>query len=131
MHRFAQLVEAVAPGRPLDRETARSLARELRRAGALARATRALASRDRSRRALEQRLDEVELGRADEDEILDPEPAQHGLDATPRSVPRRPARTAESPAPRPSGPRAPQGGWGVRDGTGPALRRCHGSVPTG
>ena len=66
---------------------------------------------------------EVELGLADEDEILDPEPAQHGLDATPRSPPRRPARTAESPAPRPPGPRAPQGGWGL--GTVPA-RRCAG-----
>ena len=54
-------VEAVvraglAVGRPLDRETARTLARELRRSRALARATRALAARDRSRRALDERL---------------------------------------------------------------------------
>lgn len=43
-------------GRALDRETARTLGRELRRADALARAARALRPRDRSRRALEQRL---------------------------------------------------------------------------
>ncbi len=43
-------------GRALDRETARTLGRELRRADALARAARALRPRDRSRRALEDRL---------------------------------------------------------------------------
>ena len=43
-------------GRPLDRSTARELARELRRAKALAAATRSLAASDRSQRALEQRL---------------------------------------------------------------------------
>src|SRR5437868_13629134 len=43
-------------GRPLDRETARTLARELRRSRALARATRALRHRDLSRRALAERL---------------------------------------------------------------------------
>jgi SOS response regulatory protein OraA/RecX len=43
-------------GRALDRETARTLGRELRRADALARAARALRPRDRSRRALEVRL---------------------------------------------------------------------------
>jgi SOS response regulatory protein OraA/RecX len=43
-------------GRALDRETARTLGRELRRADALARATRVLRPRDRSRRALEERL---------------------------------------------------------------------------
>jgi SOS response regulatory protein OraA/RecX len=43
-------------GRALDRETARTLGRELRRADALARALRALAPRDRSRRALADRL---------------------------------------------------------------------------
>lgn len=43
-------------GRSLDREMARTLARELRRARALTRATRALATRDRSRRALDERL---------------------------------------------------------------------------
>jgi SOS response regulatory protein OraA/RecX len=43
-------------GRPLDRSTARELARELRRARALAQATRVLAASGRSRRELEQRL---------------------------------------------------------------------------
>jgi SOS response regulatory protein OraA/RecX len=43
-------------GRTLDRETARTLARELRRSRALARATRALRHRDLSRRALAARL---------------------------------------------------------------------------
>jgi SOS response regulatory protein OraA/RecX len=43
-------------GRPLDRFTARELAREVRRAKALTAATRSLATSDRSRRALERRL---------------------------------------------------------------------------
>ena len=43
-------------GHPLDRSTARELAREIRRAKALAAATRSLAASDRSQRALEQRL---------------------------------------------------------------------------
>lgn len=43
-------------GRALDRETARTLGRELRRAEALSRALRALTARDRSRRSLEDRL---------------------------------------------------------------------------
>jgi len=43
-------------GRPLDRSTARELAREVRRAKALAAATRSLAASDRSERALEQWL---------------------------------------------------------------------------
>jgi SOS response regulatory protein OraA/RecX len=43
-------------GRALDRETARTLGHELRRADALARAARALRPRDRSRRALDERL---------------------------------------------------------------------------
>lgn len=43
-------------GRTLDRESARTLGRELRRSGALERATRALAAHDRSRRALDERL---------------------------------------------------------------------------
>jgi SOS response regulatory protein OraA/RecX len=46
----------LAVGRPLDRGTARELAREVRRARALAAATRSLAAGDRSERALEQRL---------------------------------------------------------------------------
>jgi SOS response regulatory protein OraA/RecX len=43
-------------GRPLDRSTAREVAREIRRTKALAAATRSLAASDRSKRALEQRL---------------------------------------------------------------------------
>jgi SOS response regulatory protein OraA/RecX len=43
-------------GRALDRETARTLGRELRRADALGRALRALGPRDRSRQALADRL---------------------------------------------------------------------------
>jgi regulatory protein len=43
-------------GRPLDREAARTLGRELRRAEALAAAARALRHRDLSRRQLEERL---------------------------------------------------------------------------
>jgi SOS response regulatory protein OraA/RecX len=43
-------------GQALDRATARDLARELRRAKALGGATRALAARDRSRAALDERL---------------------------------------------------------------------------
>jgi regulatory protein len=46
----------LAVGRALDRETARALGRELRRAEALGVAVRALRHRDRSRRALEERL---------------------------------------------------------------------------
>ena len=46
----------LAVGRPLDRHTARQLARELRRARALAQATRTLATSGRSRGELEQRL---------------------------------------------------------------------------
>jgi SOS response regulatory protein OraA/RecX len=46
----------LAVGRPLERTTARELAREVRRARALAAATRSLAASDRSERALDQRL---------------------------------------------------------------------------
>jgi SOS response regulatory protein OraA/RecX len=46
-------------GRPLDRRTARDLARELRRARALAQATRLLAASGKSRRELEQRLSQA------------------------------------------------------------------------
>ncbi|MFZ0342810.1 MAG: RecX family transcriptional regulator, partial [Gaiellaceae bacterium] len=46
----------LAVGRPLDRHTARELAREVRRARALTKATRTLAVSARSRRELEQRL---------------------------------------------------------------------------
>lgn len=51
-------------GRPLDRETARALGRELRRSAALARATRALVHSDRSRSTLEQRLAAAGIGAA-------------------------------------------------------------------
>jgi regulatory protein len=46
----------LAVGRRLDRPTARELGREVRRAKAIAAATRSLAASDRSQRALEQRL---------------------------------------------------------------------------
>jgi SOS response regulatory protein OraA/RecX len=46
----------LAVGRPLDRNAARELAREVRRARALAQATRTLATSGRSRGELEQRL---------------------------------------------------------------------------
>jgi SOS response regulatory protein OraA/RecX len=57
-------------GRRLDRESARLLARELRRANALARATRALASRDRSRGELVARLDEAGVTAAAREEAI-------------------------------------------------------------
>jgi SOS response regulatory protein OraA/RecX len=46
----------LAVGQALDRPAARALARELRRAAAIGGATRALAARDRSRAALDERL---------------------------------------------------------------------------
>ena len=46
----------LAIGRPLDRQTARELGREVRRARALAAAARSLAAADHSERALEERL---------------------------------------------------------------------------
>ncbi len=69
-------VEAVvrtglAVGRTLDRETARALGRELRRADALARAARALRPRDRSRRALEERLTQAGVPALARDEALE------------------------------------------------------------
>jgi regulatory protein len=57
-------------GRRLDRESARLLARELRRANALSRATRALSARDRSRGELEARLDEAGISEAAREEAL-------------------------------------------------------------
>jgi regulatory protein len=57
-------------GRRLDRETARLLARELRRANALARATRALSARDRSRGELVARLDDAGVSEAAREEAL-------------------------------------------------------------
>jgi regulatory protein len=57
-------------GRRLDRESARLLARELRRAEALTRATRALASRDRSRGELETRLEHAGVSEATREEAL-------------------------------------------------------------
>jgi regulatory protein len=57
-------------GRRLDRESARLLARELRRANALERATRALSARDRSRGELEARLDEAGVSGTAREEAL-------------------------------------------------------------
>ncbi len=57
-------------GRRLDRPSARIVARELRRAGALSRATRALASRDRSRGELEARLDAAGFSETAREEAL-------------------------------------------------------------
>jgi SOS response regulatory protein OraA/RecX len=58
-------------GRALDRETARALGRELRRADAVARAVRALRPRDRSRRALEARLTQAGVTARARDEALE------------------------------------------------------------
>jgi len=58
-------------GRALDRETARTLGRELRRADALARAARALRPRDRSRRALQDRLTLAGVPARARDDALD------------------------------------------------------------
>jgi regulatory protein len=57
-------------GRPLDRETARRLAREVRREKALARASRALATRDRSRGELESRLAQAGVPESAREEAL-------------------------------------------------------------
>lgn len=57
-------------GRRLDRETARLLARELRRDEAVSRATRALSSRDRSRGELEARLDDAGVSEDARNEAL-------------------------------------------------------------
>ncbi len=54
----------------IDRESARLLARELRRANALSRATRALAARDRSRGELVSRLEQAGITEAARDEAL-------------------------------------------------------------
>ena len=58
-------------GRTLDRETARARGRELRRSGALARATRALAAHDRSRHALDKRLAAAGIAAEPRREALD------------------------------------------------------------
>jgi SOS response regulatory protein OraA/RecX len=60
----------LAVGRPLDRERARRLAQALRRAHAVARATRALGPRDRTRRDLEQRLTRAGVPPAAREEAL-------------------------------------------------------------
>jgi SOS response regulatory protein OraA/RecX len=57
-------------GRRLDRESVRLLARELRRANALARATRALAARDRSRGELVARLEQAGITDTARDDAL-------------------------------------------------------------
>lgn len=61
----------LAVGRVLDRETARTLGRELRRADALARAAQALRPRDRSRQSLEQRLATAGVPAAAREDALD------------------------------------------------------------
>lgn len=58
-------------GRLVDRETARTLGRELRRADALSRAARALRPRDRSRRSLEDRLTRAGVPALARDEALE------------------------------------------------------------
>jgi SOS response regulatory protein OraA/RecX len=58
-------------GRVLDRETARTLAREIRRADALDRAARALRPRDRSRQALDVRLATAGVSAAARADALD------------------------------------------------------------
>jgi SOS response regulatory protein OraA/RecX len=58
-------------GRALDRETARMLGRELRRAEALTRALRALTARDRSRRSLQDRLAAAGVAARPRQEALD------------------------------------------------------------
>ena len=58
-------------GRTLDRETARTLGRELRRADALDRAARALRPRDRSRQALDDRLATAGIPAAARGDALD------------------------------------------------------------
>lgn len=57
-------------GRRLDRDSARLLARALRRAKALDRATRALSARDRSRGELEARLDDAGISESAREEAL-------------------------------------------------------------
>jgi SOS response regulatory protein OraA/RecX len=60
----------LAVGHRLDRSTARQLAREIRRAKALAQATRTLATSGRSRRELEQRLARAGHGGTAREEAL-------------------------------------------------------------
>jgi SOS response regulatory protein OraA/RecX len=69
-------------GRRLDRESARLLARELRREKALARATRALSVRDRSRGELETRLAEAGISGTARDDALSTLQAAGLLDDT-------------------------------------------------
>jgi SOS response regulatory protein OraA/RecX len=69
-------------GRRLDRESVRLLARELRRSKALRRATRALASRDRSRGELAARLDEAGISETARDDALSSLEAAGLLDDT-------------------------------------------------
>ena len=61
----------LAVGRPLERATARELAREVRRARALTQAKRTLATSGRSRRELEQRLARAGHAGAARDEALE------------------------------------------------------------
>jgi regulatory protein len=61
----------LAVGQVLDRAAAAALARELRRARAVGSATRALAARDRSRAALDDRLAQAGVSADDRAEALD------------------------------------------------------------
>jgi SOS response regulatory protein OraA/RecX len=61
----------LAVGRPLDRTTARQLAREIRRGQALSQATRTLAATGRSRGELERRLARAGHSEAARDEALE------------------------------------------------------------
>jgi SOS response regulatory protein OraA/RecX len=61
----------LAVGRPLDRGTARQLAREIRRARALTQATRTLAATARSRGELEQRLARAGHAEAAREDVLE------------------------------------------------------------
>src|SRR2546423_10464253 len=86
----------LAVGRPLDRETARSLARELRRSRALGAAARALRHRDLSRRRLEERLARQGAPAGARDEALAALERAGGLGASPPP----PAPAAWPPASR-------------------------------
>ena len=66
----AALRAGLAPGRPLDRDRARALGRELRRARALTRALGSLAARDRSRRELDERLTHARVPAGAREEAL-------------------------------------------------------------
>jgi SOS response regulatory protein OraA/RecX len=67
---YAVVQVGIAVGSRLDRPTARELARAVRRTRALEAATRSLAASDRSRRALEQRLERAGHSAAARDDAV-------------------------------------------------------------